>query len=90
MSLKQRVGVFFIFVGGLLLFVFAASVFTPNQRYEVLALLAGGGLLWLGATWRMSKSAGAPFIVRPPPAAKSAPPPRPATAGWSTTVRTGC
>ena len=75
MSLKNRVGVFLLLAGLLFLFIFAASALAPagtGQGPDVLTLVGGAALLFVGARWRMAKG-GRPLMGRPPAAAGGPP-----------------
>jgi hypothetical protein len=82
MSLRNRIGSFFLLAAAIFLFIFAASMFSPNGEYEVMALLAGVVLLFVGTRWRLAKggrpvvraAASAPAAAPGPPAGTPAPP----------------
>jgi hypothetical protein len=66
-SLKNRIGAFFLLAGVLFLFIFAASAMAPagtGAGPDVLTLAGGAALMFIGARWRMAKggrpSAGPP------------------------------
>ena len=77
MSLRNRIGTFFLLTAALFLFIFAASAFSPSGNYEVIALLAGAVLLVVGFRWRLAKGGRPPAAARAPaPAAGKPPPPK--------------
>jgi hypothetical protein len=78
MSLRNRIGSFFLLAGAICLVIFAASVLAPSGTPEVMALAAGAVLVFFGWRWRMAKGgrpAGPPPAAAPAPAA-AAPAPR--------------
>src|SRR5688572_18624888 len=78
MSLRNRIGAFFLLTGAIFLFIFAASVFSPTGSYELLPLFGGAALVVIGLRWRLAKGGGPPRAAAP---AASTPPPPPKKQG---------
>lgn len=75
MDLRNRLGNFLVFVGFIFLFIFFASIFSPNKNYNYGAFLLGVLLVFLG--WPMSRAKrAAPPPPPPPPKPKPAPAPK--------------
>jgi len=75
MTSKNRFGNFLVFWGLLALFIFFASLYTPDKQYNYLAFFIGLLLLWIGIPMRRAKPP-----APPPPPKPAAPPPSPTTA----------
>src|SRR3972149_16044 len=70
MGFKNRFGNFLIFWGLISLFIFFASLYTPDKDYNYFAFLLGIVLLWIGIPLRRAQR------PPPPPAKQAAPPPK--------------
>ena len=75
MTSKNRFGNFLVFWGLLALFIFFASLYTPDKQYNYWAFFIGLLLLWIGIPMRRAKPP-----APPPPPKPAAPPPQPAPA----------
>src|SRR3990172_6993666 len=80
MGLKSRFGNFLIFWGLISLFIFFASLYTPDKDYNYFAFLLGIVLLWIGIPLRRAKRPAPPKPAAPPPQAAPAPAKQAATA----------
>src|SRR3972149_2431088 len=76
MGFKNRFGNFLIFWGLISLFIFFASLYTPDKDYNYFAFLLGIVLLWIGIPLRRAKRPAPPKPAAPPPQAAPAPPPQ--------------
>src|SRR3989304_4110231 len=79
MGFKNRFGNFLIFWGLISLFIFFASLYTPDKDYNYFAFLLGIVLLWIGIPLRRAKRPAPPKPAAPPPPGAPPPPapPRP-------------
>jgi len=93
MSLKNRVGNYFILFGLIALIIFAATVLAPPEAVDGWAFIAGAALLGVGLKFRLAKSprGAPPAHAGPPPGAQAAGPsgPRPRRQGLFATVLKG-
>jgi len=87
MDLKNRLGSFLVFVGFISLFIFFASIFSPNKNYNYGAFLLGVLLVFLG--WPMSRAKRAAPPPPPPPPPKPNPAPAPKKPGLLSTILKG-
>jgi hypothetical protein len=74
MEVRNRLGNFFVFIGFICLFIFFASLFSPNKNYNYGAFLLGVILVFLG--WPMGRAKRAAPPPPPPPTPKPAPAPQ--------------
>ncbi len=81
MSLRNRIGAFFLLGAAIFLFIFVTSVFSPTGDYALLPLFGGVALLFVGWRWRLAKSAGGPPRSTAPAPAGTPPPPPPKKRG---------
>ena|SRR5688572_16011988 len=84
MSLRNRIGAFFLLGAAIFLFIFVTSVFSPTGEYALLPLFAGAALLVVGWRWRTTKSAGGggpPRAAAPAGTPPPGPPPPPKKRG---------
>src|SRR3989304_2806929 len=93
MGFKNRFGNFLIFWGLISLFIFFASLYTPDKDYNYFAFLLGIVLLWIGIPLRRAKRPAPPKPAPPPPAPHRPappPPPPPPTTGAPRPGQAGC
>ena len=78
MSFRNRFGHFIALGGAISLFVFWASLYTPEKKHNYPAFFIGIILLWIGLPMRRSKRPAPPPAAPPPPAPAKPAPDRPA------------